>query len=247
MGNGINETRSDESLGITPLEVSRYDIPRISTEVLINENIYQLEGVYNYDLEDNGFDPHKLSQEMNEGMYDGAHSTGRIKELFFDNPEIYNFILKDGDNIPLVMQIIDIPKIHAKYLFAIEVSKNYREKGFSKFMINNYLLDINRSLIGLRSLNPILISSLVKNHGFKLPTHMTKQEKQDYLKKSKEILISVEGFDLGIQDNFIIPNGHTSNYPSYPEMPKSKNTEVREFMKENMKPNDKLFMVRTLP
>lgn len=187
-----------------------------------------------------------LAAMLNDSFYNGRCSDSEIHEIFFSRDDMYNFIAEDDGEVVGVFQALDLPKIDCFYLYADAIRKDHRGRNIYPWSIDyriNHAKSLGRSYMGLRSMNPLALCAMV-DKGFYLPV----ERNEELLRKAKEMLVEVEGSDLEIGDNFVIPRKAVSKYPNVENTGRSYNPVLSKFIKENMDiaAGDRLFLVKKL-
>jgi hypothetical protein len=187
-----------------------------------------------------------LSDLVNKCFYLGTLPQETVREIFFSDGDLYNFIVADkGEPIGL-FQSKDLSAIEASYIFSASVRPYYRGRGIFPQLID-VKIDCYRSrergYIGARSMNPLVIEKLIRR-GFHNPV----EEDPELLKKAKEILTAMEGNNLGIRDDFVIPRKGTSKYPNALDIGECDDPEISAFITAHMdiRNGDRLFLIREM-
>lgn len=205
---------------------------------------YVLVEKHTSDLSDEEID--ELSVLANTCFYLRTVSHETVREIFFSDGRIYNFIFEHEDEPVAFFQAKDLPKIDSVYFFSASVHPDYRGEGIHPW-VTDYRLEHykkqGRKYAGARSMNPLMIKNLV-GKGFFLPT----KENPELLQKAKDILVAIEGSNLGIKDDFVIPRKNTIQYPNALDVEESDNSEINDFISGHMdiKKGDRLFLIREI-
>ena len=187
-----------------------------------------------------------LSELVNKCFYFSTVPKETVKEIFFSDSELYNFIVKDKNEPIGLFQSKDLPSIDASYIFSASVRPDYRGKEIFPLLMDvkiDCYRSRERNYIAARSMNPLVIKKMIKR-GFHDPV----EEDPELLKKAKEILTIIEGSNLGIRNDFVIPRKGTSKYPNVLDIGECDNPEIGAFIAAHMdiKKGDRLFLIREL-
>jgi N-acetylglutamate synthase-like GNAT family acetyltransferase len=185
---------------------------------------------------------HTLTSLVNDCFYKNTVNEMEVQHIFFSDLEICNLIIEDKNDLVGLFQVKDLPKLESVYFFSASVRKDYRNRGLHSEMIDYRIAgckNLGRKYASARTMNPVVIGNMVKK-GFFLP----QTENPELLRKAKEILIELEGSDLGLTDDFVIKRKNTTKYPNLMDTEECSNPEVNTFMAAHMEEGDRLFLIR---
>lgn len=199
---------------------------------------------YTAELDNN--EMYLLVDLVNTCFYKKTVPNKLVEELFFSDLKICNFIVEhEGKNIGL-FQAKDLPQIESVYFSSASILPKYRGKGIHPTLVDyrlSHYRDSGRKYAGAMSMNPSVIKNLVKS-GFFLPA----KSNPELLQKAKKIITEMEGNDLKIRDDFVIPHQSIKDFPNLADIGTCDDAEINRFINGHMdiEKGDRLFLVRKI-
>jgi len=186
----------------------------------------------------------RLSEVINEAMYEGREPIEKVSDIFLSYGDALNFIMYEGGDAVGVAQIRYLEKANSFYFKVGAVDKEHREKGAMSKTINLCIDHVKQSkaeYAGVCSSNPCVIE-MFRGKGFPLPVEMGIRQGH-LLGKAKQILFESKGSDLGLSDMFILPF-EKFDTPPVSGIEDAHSEAVGDFVKNYMRPGDRLFMIK---